>query len=106
MNRSARHAIRLGLTALLTFSVAGAALARPDTRTMTCAQTQNLIVRSGAIVLTTGRHTYDRYVAASRLCAWPNVSTATYVRTRDTNRCVVYNCQRYEPLFDDSFLRN
>jgi hypothetical protein len=103
MNSSARHAIRLGLAAVITVGAAGSALARPDTRSMTCAQTQNLIVRSGAIVLTTGRHTYDRYVAAARYCPLPNAPTLTAVRTKDTRQCPVYNCQRADPIFEDRF---
>lgn len=99
MNTPARHAVRLGIAALIAVTAAGSALARPDTRSMTCAQTQNLIVRSGAIVLTTGRHTYDRYVASARYCSLPNVPTLTSVQTRDTRQCPVYNCQRAEDPF-------
>ncbi|TIV64396.1 MAG: hypothetical protein E5V89_29790, partial [Mesorhizobium sp.] len=41
---------------------AGAADARPDTRTMTCTETQALIQGRHAAVLTTGPNTYDRFV--------------------------------------------
>ncbi|TIO88480.1 MAG: hypothetical protein E5Y00_05125, partial [Mesorhizobium sp.] len=41
---------------------AGAADARPDTRAMTCGETQALIQRRHAAVLTTGPNTYDRFV--------------------------------------------
>lgn len=101
MNSPARHVMRFGLAALVAITVTGSALARPDTRAMTCAQVQNLIVRSGAIVLTTGRHTYDRYIAGYNYCPHPNVPTATTVATRDTGHCPVYNCQRnYDDLFE------
>jgi hypothetical protein len=103
MNNPTRHAIRLGLAAVITVGVVGAASARPDTRSMTCAQTQKLIVRNGAIVLTTGRHTYDRYVASARFCSLPDVPTLTSVQTKDTGQCPVYNCQRAEPIFEDMF---
>ena len=103
MNNPARHAIRLGLAAAIVVSATGSALARPDTRSMTCAQTQNLIVRSGAVVLTTGRHTYDRYVASARYCSFPNVPTLTTVQTKDTRQCPVYNCQYADPIFEDRF---
>lgn len=101
MNSSARHAVRVGIAALVALGTTSAALARPDTRTMTCVQAQDLIVRSGAIVLTTGRHTYDRYVAGWGFCDHPNVPTATYIQTRDTRHCPVYNCQRSTRLFND-----
>lgn len=73
---------------------ATAAMARPDTRTMSCDEVRSLINRNGAIVLTTGQHTYDRFVAARPFCDYPNVPTRMSVPTNDTNRCVVYNCQR------------
>ena len=99
MNYPVRDAIRLGLAAAVTVGAVGAASARPDTRSMTCAQTHELIVRNGAIVLTTGRHTYDRYVASARFCSLPDVPTLTSVQTRDTRQCPVYNCQRAEDPF-------
>jgi hypothetical protein len=98
MNNPSRHAIRLGLAALLAVTVAGSALARPDTRAMTCAQTRSLIERSGAIVLTTGSQTYDRFVGSRAMCDHPYVPTVTYVRTRD-GQCPVYNCQK--SVWDD-----
>jgi hypothetical protein len=97
MNSMLGHTIRIGFAAVLSVAFTGSAMARPDTRTMTCAQVQNLIERSGAIVLTTGRHTYDRYVTGFRYCERPYVPTATSVPTRDTRHCPVYNCQRYDP---------
>jgi len=101
MNNPSRHAVRLGLAAVLAVTVAGSALARPDTRAMTCAQTQKLIERNGAAVLTTGRHTYDRFVGSRSSCERPYVPTATYVQTKDTGQCPVYNCQR--SVWDEPF---
>jgi hypothetical protein len=103
MNIPASHLARFGIAAVLATASVSVALARPDTRQMTCSQTQRLIVNSGAIVLTTGAHTYDRYVAAERYCSYPEVPTQTWVRTRDHPQCPVFNCQYYEPpiLFDD-----
>jgi len=103
MNSPAKNALHFGLAALVAVAATGTALARPDTRAMTCAQTQNLIVRNGAVVLTTGRHTYDRYVAGAGYCSWPDVPTQTSVRTADTGHCPVYSCQRVDPIWDDPF---
>lgn len=100
MKNPAKHAARLGLAAVLAATMAGTALARPDTRAMTCAQTQATIERNGAIVLTTGRHTYDRFVGSRAMCDHPYVPTVTYVRTRD-GQCPVYNCQK--SVWEDSF---
>ncbi|CCV14960.1 hypothetical protein [Mesorhizobium sp. STM 4661] len=80
------------------FAVTSMAYARPDTRTMTCEQTQLLIQSRHAVVLTTGRNTCDRYVRQfCNECGWPEVPTAAYVRTRD-GQCLVHRCE--EPVFD------
>jgi len=72
--------------------------ARPDTRKMTCAQTQALIQSQHAAVLSTGPNTYDRYVRQfGNECDWPEVPTAAAVPTRD-GQCRVYRCQ--EPVLD------
>lgn len=86
------------ITTTLAVLVAGPAFARPDTRTMTCEQTRELIQSRGAVVLTTGRNTYDRYVRQyGNQCDWPEVPLISYVQTRD-GHCPVYRCQ--EPAFD------
>ncbi|MCV3209227.1 hypothetical protein OHD62_23870 [Mesorhizobium sp. YC-39] len=80
------------------FAATSMAYARPDTRTMTCEQTQLLIQSRHAAVLTTGPNTYDRYVRQfGNECDWPEVPIASYVRTRD-GQCLVHRCQ--EPVFD------
>lgn len=91
---------RLAATALLAVAVVTPALAqgRPDARSMTCGQVQSLIAQRGAVVITTGPHTYDRFVAGRRWCDMPYVPTTTGISTSD-GRCVVYNCQR-DPFED------
>lgn len=80
------------------FAATSMAYARTDTRTMTCEQTQLLIQSHHAVVLTTGRNTYDRYVRQfGNECDWPEVPTAAYVKTRD-GQCLVHRCE--EPAFD------
>lgn len=72
---------------------------RPDTRKMTCEQVQSLIHQRGGVVLTTGQYTYDRYVAGRRWCDYPAVPVSVRVPTKDTNSCMVKNCQNI-PLDD------
>lgn len=89
----------IGLTSAgaILLAATTATYARPDTRTMTCEQTQLLIQSHHSVVLTTGRNTYDRYVPQfGNECDWPDVPTASYVRTRD-GKCLVHRCQ--EPVF-------
>ena len=77
---------------------AGAAHARPDTRAMTCTETQALIQSRHAIVLTTGPDTYDRFVRQfGNECDWPEVPMSISVPTRD-GPCPVHRCE--EPAVD------
>lgn len=75
---------------------ATAADARPDTRAMTCAQTQTLIQSRHAAVLSTGPDTYDRFVRQyGNECDWPEAPMSISVPTRD-GPCRVYRCE--EPV--------
>lgn len=74
------------------------AQARPDLRTMTCAQAQQMVLRNGAVVFTTGPYTFSRYVADRRYCSRNETIVPQYGPTRDNPKCFVgYECQ--EPLF-------
>jgi hypothetical protein len=85
-------------------AVAGPALAqgRPDARAMTCGQVHGLIDQRGAAVLTTGRYTYDRYVADRRFCMMEETVRTVSIPTRDTNDCRVYLCEAAsrDPVWD------
>jgi hypothetical protein len=71
--------------------------ARPSTLNMTCGQARGLVATQGAIVLTTGRHTFDRFVADAGFCEWDEYADWAYAPTRDTPQCPVgYTC-RYRP---------
>jgi len=84
--------------ALAGLCLATAAQARPDLRTMTCAQAQNLVRQHGAVVFTTGQHTYSMFVSNISYCDRNQVLFVQYGPTRDTPRCpVAYECK--EPLF-------
>ncbi len=68
------------------------AAARPDARAMTCGQVQAAIRQQGAVVMTTGPHTYDRFVGRASACLRPDIPWPATVRTRDDAQCPVYNC--------------
>lgn len=73
---------------------------RPDSRRMTCDQAYNLVQRHGAVVMSTGRHTFERVVANQRWCQFEEVTERFYVPTRDDRRCRVgYKCTQ-GGLFD------
>lgn len=92
-----RLAVMTATLAVVSTSVM--AQGRPDARTMTCSQVQGLIDQRGAAVITTGQHTYDRFVALQNRCDHPFVHQDTRITTRDTDRCLVYIC-RDNPLED------
>lgn len=87
-----RAAMMIAMLAALS-SVALAQGRRPDARTIDCEQVQSMIISRGAVVLTTGQHTYDRYVADGRYCSMGEVALYQTIRTRDTRQCVVYACR-------------
>jgi hypothetical protein len=100
MRYTTRSIQRMALAAMAVLATAVAAEARPDTRAMTCGQTQNLIRQSGAIVLTTGQHTYDRYVSSGAYCAREEDPHSAYVKTKDASQCRVLRCEPADDLFD------
>lgn len=89
-----------GLLFTLALLAAAPAMAqhRVDARQLDCQSVQSLIAQRGAVVLTTGQHTYDRYVADRRFCFHPEVPRITTVPSADTDQCPVYRCA--QPVFD------
>ena len=85
----------------LSLAVSAQAQARPDARQMSCGDVQSLLGARGAAVLTTGQHTYDRYVSNGRYCIHPQVAVRATVATADTRSCPVFRCQHRDP--DDRF---
>lgn len=89
------------LTALALI-VAGTSLAeaRPNTLTMSCAQATALVSRAGAIVLSTGAHTYDRYVANNGFCIPGQATLPARVPTADDPYCTIgYTCIERDRLY-------
>ncbi|MDB5511234.1 MAG: hypothetical protein JWR08_717 [Enterovirga sp.] len=79
-----------------------AAQDRPSSVRMSCSQAAQLVLSRGALVLGTGGHTYDRYVADRSFCQPTETVRRAFVPTRDTPRCSVgYTCR--EPSLDDFF---
>jgi hypothetical protein len=90
----------LVMALLVTFLAGPAAAQRPDARAMSCDQARALVASRGAVVLTTGRHTYDRYVATAAYCGHFEILKRAYVTTGDGLRCRVgYVCALPYPKF-------
>ena len=79
------------------FASAAAAQPRPSTVNMSCRQAAGLVASRGAVVLGTGGHTYDRFVADRRFCLATEVTEPVWVPARDTPQCLVgYRCKEPE----------
>ena len=84
---------------LATVASAVSAHARPDSRTMSCDQVRGLIRSEGAVVMSTGRHTYDRYVTDSRQCfTSADVAVRAFIAAQDTQSCPVWRCETIDPI--------
>jgi hypothetical protein len=88
------RAIVLGLILAQTATVAFAQ-SRPSTETMTCSQAQSFVASRGAVLMSTGPTTYDRFVSGRIGCSGNDVAEPAYVRTRDNPQCALYVCQGF-----------
>jgi len=90
---------RLAQVVLLT-ALAGVSLAqaRPSTTAMSCGQAAATVAKAGAIVLTTGPNTYERFVASNAQCLPGEFTEAAQAPTVDSPSCTVgYVCKQREP---------
>lgn len=68
--------------------------ARPDTRYMSCGQANSLVQNNGAIIFSTGAHTYDKYVKNRAYCNMGQILERAFVPTADQRRCKVgFRCK-------------
>ncbi|MBO6890312.1 MAG: hypothetical protein JJ866_00100 [Roseibium sp.] len=65
---------------------------QPNTETLTCAQTHDLIDRFGAINLKSGPVKFDRYVSSRSQCFAGQGLRNVNVPTKDNPRCTVQIC--------------
>jgi len=70
------------------------AFARPSTTNMACADAAALVKAKGAIVLSTGAYTYDRFVAHAGYCGAGEKALGAWVNTADSDSCFIgYVCK-------------
>jgi len=105
--------IRIGTVAAV--AMLGATQAHAVTRIRadlnSCATVQQTIVRDGSAVVrypskkVANYFLYDRYESPRRSCPIGQEHVAHTVPAKDNPRCVVYNCEKVEPiiLFNDRF---
>ena len=54
---------------------------------MSCGQARALVASQGAVVMSTGTHTYDRFVATPGFCMLGEYAYAGNAPTEDVRRC-------------------
>ena len=87
--------MKLVCAAIASLSVGSDVLAqgRPLTLQMSCYGARELVASQGAVVLSTGPTTYDRYVAAATQCVRGETLDPAWVPTADTAQCPIgYRC--------------
>ena len=87
------------LVALASIAVAGPALAQQRllTTSMSCAAARQIVSTRGAIVLSTGETTYDRFVDSQRFCQRDEINKPAWVPTADQRQCFIgYRCERLD----------
>ena len=97
--------LKIAVTALVMTAVSGdaQAISRYSATSMNCASIRATVQAEGAAIFRWKQppdiDRFDRIVAHTGYCLWGQVATLTDIPSKDTKRCVVFNCQR--PVFDD-----
>ncbi len=99
---AAMKTLSLILIAMAGLATEAIAQPRPSSLAMSCGQARSLVANRGAIVLGTGRYTYDRYVSSQVFCLRDEYVRPAWVPTADTPQCPVgYTCVDDPPWFFD-----
>ena len=89
-----RHATGVLAVVLIT-ALASPALARPDSRSMSCAAATALGGKSGSVIMTTGPGVYGEVYASPSGCR-ARVAQAMRAPTKDNPKCAIgYTCRPY-----------
>jgi hypothetical protein len=98
--RTSLLAAGVAIAALLSADAANAQ--RPNTQAMSCAQARGLVASTGSIVLSTGTHTFDKYVVSPGFCSFGEYAYDATVPTVDLRNCRIgYRCDSNPPLWDN-----
>jgi hypothetical protein len=104
LGRASPHTrlISAAIAAMLLFVATPAVAQRPDVRAMSCPEAQALVARRGAVLMTTGQYTYERFVAARGFCMREEQILPGWANTGDGVRCrVAYRCGFSNRIIDD-----
>lgn len=72
---------------------------RINSNTLSCSGARLLVAQKGAVLMQTGRHTFDRYVRGIGYCAPGEYVDRAFVPTLDRPKCAIgYVCTPDNPL--------
>jgi len=91
MGRSVIYSIPVLLLVMLISASAAHSQGRLDSRNMTCNQARDLVRNSGAVVMSTGRFTFERVVYSVSFCQSFELTKPFYAPTLDVKKCNVGN---------------
>lgn len=79
-----------------------ASAGRPSTLGMTCAEARGIVASRGAVVMSTGPHTFNRFVVSRSFCTLGEYAQPATAPTRDTPHCPLgYTCELGPPPWED-----
>jgi hypothetical protein len=87
---------------LAVLAATSVATARPNTVTMSCGQAAATVARAGAIVLSTGEFTYERFVATNSFCLPGEITEPGIAPTIDSENCQVGYVCRQRDFFNNN----
>ena len=99
--RRAGHISRVCLASSVIVFASDVAIARPDATKMSCAAARELVFQQGAVVMTTGKYTFARFVESQFHCQpVDEISRPAFVKTRDNPECWIgYTCENRSDFF-------
>ena len=84
-------------TAFVGLATAAYAQSRPYSPRMSCQAAASMVASRGAVVMSTGPSTYDRFVRSQPYCTPTEVTRPAWVRTADNPQCFIgYTCEEAE----------
>jgi hypothetical protein len=87
------NSLRMTLV-FLTLASTADAQTQLDGRSVPCAQLAATVRNRGAVVISSGPYTYDRYVNGGQFCVRPEIAVPTWINTVDAGQCFVgYVCR-------------
>lgn len=96
----ARYSTAAAIIGMMTImsGTADAQTRRVNALSLTCDQARSMISQQGAVIMSTGRNTFDRYVSNRSYCQVNEVAKSDFIPTKDNAKCPVRRCGTVAPF--------